>query len=108
MARRKRANIPPVRVPDGALGGILREPSTIFLHENHGEAEVVRPVRDLKERLDIRQEGKRVVVNVNVSGPAASRDSILNTPGPWTKDFLDIHGLRVAYRHGRAELEFKR
>lgn len=70
--------------------------------------EVVRPVRDLKERLDIRQEGKRVVVNVNVSGPAARRSSILNTPGPWTKEFLDANGLRVRYAHGRAILEEKR
>jgi hypothetical protein len=47
-------------------------------------------------------------VNVNVSGPAARRSSILNTPGPWTKEFLETNGLRVAYRHGSAELEFKR
>jgi hypothetical protein len=34
--------------------------------------------------------------------------SILNTPGPWTREFLDANGLRVAYRHGHAKLEFRR
>jgi hypothetical protein len=67
--------------PKVPVGGIVREPSVRVMHENRGE-EAVRPIRGLQR-------------------------SILDTPPPWRKDWLDAHGLEVRYRHGRAELRRK-
>lgn len=127
MARRKRPNVPPLRVPVEVEAVPISEPSMRVLHEGPAEAEIVRPVRDLKERLDVRQEGKEIVVNIIadpgvekaaeaiLKGAAKARPLggrpmaiLLKTPPPWTKEFLDANGLRVRYAHGRAILEEKR
>ena len=86
MPRRRRPDIPPSIVE--FRGGALREPTTVVLHGNPG-AEIVRPMRDLATR----RPGK---------------GSVLDTPGPWSKEFLEENGLRVVYRHGYAVLEEKR
>lgn len=85
--------------PKVAVGGIVSEPLARVLHEYRG-IEIVRPMRDIQGHLDVRQEGKAIVVNVG--GP------ILAMPPPWRKEWLDAHGLEVRYRHGRAELERKK
>lgn len=99
MARRKRPNVPPVRVP--AEGGPISEPSTHIFHEHTGGTDIFKPVHDLKGRLD----GKTVTVNVSVND--CRRRSILDTPPPYRREWLDANGLTVEYRHGRPELKRK-
>jgi len=95
-------------VSDDSRGGFIRHPSLLNLHEHRDEAEVIAPIKGLQDRLDIRQEGRAIVVNVNVVPQSAHKKFILNTPGPWSQDWLDENGLIVRYRHGHAELEFKK
>lgn len=63
--------------------------------------EIVAPITTLKQRLGENVKPGEFKITVNV-GP-----SILSTPQPWPKDWLERHGLKVIYIHGHAELKFK-
>jgi hypothetical protein len=82
---RKRNPKAPVQIVESARGGFVKESSMRVLHENHGEVEIVSPVRIQR----------------------SMRSSILETPPPYRKEWLDENGLEVHYAHGRAVLRFK-
>lgn len=60
-----------------------------------------------KVPVEIKKEFDRIMSdkpNLNKKYPLG----ILSTPGPYTQDWLDQHGLKVVYAHGKAVLQFKK
>lgn len=103
MAKRK-VNKPPMIVPG---------PETIEEYDREAGLEIVKPISEIFPPLKRDADGA-INITINHGGKIdtkkileAIRLPILETPGPWSREWLDRNGLEVQYKHGRATLRFK-